>query len=57
MILVGLSFVNDAFKTDCIKNKYIFQCTDDIIAVLNTTFTKDESISSNIIHFTIDFDE
>ena len=37
---IGSTFVNDAFKTDYIKNKYMFQCTDDINAVLNATFTK-----------------
>ena len=38
-------FVNDAFKTDCIKNMYMFQCTDDINAVLKTAFTKDDIIN------------
>ena len=47
---------NDADKTDCIKNKCIFQCTDDIIAVLNTSFKNGQSISPNINHFTIEFD-
>ena len=47
---------NDADKTDCIKNKYKFQCTDGIIAVLNTAFKKGESIWPNIKHFTVEFD-
>ena len=51
---VAASFVNDAFKTDCIKNKCMFHCTNDIIAVLSTTLTKDESKSTNIKHFTIE---
>ena len=48
--------LNAVFKTDYIKNKYMFQCTDNIIAVLNTAFTKDVSIPSNIKHFTIEFE-
>ena len=42
----GSSFANDAFKTECIKNKCMFQCTNDVNAVLNTTFTKHESLAS-----------
>ena len=56
--VIGLSFVNDAFKSDCIKHMYMFQCTDHINAVLKTAFTRDESISSVIkINCTIEFDE
>ena len=45
---IGLCFVNNAIKTDCIKNKYMFQCMDDINAVFNTAvfnaaFTKNSS--------------
>ena len=33
-------------------HNYMFQCTDDVIAVLNAAYTKGESISPNIKHFT-----
>ena len=44
-------FLNVAFKTDCIQNKCMLQCTHDVIAVLNAAFTKGESISANVKHF------
>ena len=39
----NLCFVNDAITTHCIKNKYMFQCTDDINAVFHAAFIKNES--------------
>ena len=33
----------------------MFQCTDDVTVVLNTTYTKGESISPNIKYFTNGF--
>ena len=42
---IGSPFAHAAFKTDCIKTKYMLQCTDDIIAVFNTALTKDEPMS------------
>ena len=51
------AFINDdADKTDCIRNRWKFQCTDDIIAVLDAAFKNGESVSPNIKHFTIEFD-
>ena len=35
---IGYCFVNNAIKTDCVKNKYMFQCTDDVNVVFNTAF-------------------
>ena len=40
----GSPFADAVFKTDCIKNQYMFQCTDDIIVVLNTASAKGEPI-------------
>ena len=40
-----------------IKNKCMFQCTDDMMAVQTTTSTKDEVISSSIKLCIFDFGE
>ena len=50
-------FITDeADKMDCSKCKCIFQCTDDIIAALNTPIKEAESTSPNIKHFRTEFD-
>ena len=41
---IDLCFVHDAIKTDCIKNKYLFECTDDINAVFNAAFITNQSL-------------
>ena len=42
---IGSPLANAVFKTDCIMNKCMFQCTNDIIVVLNAAFTKNKPIS------------
>ena len=53
---VNPSFLKAVLGTDCIKNKCMFYCTCDVIAVLNAAFTKGESTLSNVRDLTTEFD-